>query len=102
MNKIMIDLYSDYLITSFSQISATRMSRALDESISHDSITRSLTDKKLTEKDYWKLVKNTVRQIEQPDACIALDDFIVEIEYSDENAIIGYYYDHTQNKARAR
>jgi hypothetical protein len=94
----MIDLYSDYLITSFSQVSATRMSQALDESISHDSITRSLVDKKLTEKDYWKLVKIIVRQIEQPNACIALDDFIVEKEYSDENTIIGYYYDHTQNK----
>jgi DDE superfamily endonuclease len=98
MNKIILDLYSDYLITSFSQVSATRMSQALDQNISHDTITRSLVEKKLTEKDYWKYVKIIVRQIEQPDACIALDDFIVEKEYSDENAIIGYYYDHTQNK----
>lgn len=98
MNRIILDLYSDYLITSFSQVSATRMSQALDQNISHDTITRSLVEKKLTEKDYWKHVKIIVRQIENPDACIALDDFIVEKEYSDENAIVGYYYDHTQNK----
>jgi DDE superfamily endonuclease len=94
MNKTMIDIYSDYLITSYRQTSATKLSAALDGAISHDKITRELGGQFLTHKDYWKYIKSTVREIQENTAMIAIDDFILEKPDSDENSVVAYYYDH--------
>ena len=99
MNRALIDLYSDYLITAFSQASATSLSRALDGQISHDTITRFLADHTLTGRDYWQLVKPFIREVQGPNAVIAIDDFIVEKPSSDENSLIAYHYDHTLGRS---
>ena len=39
---MMLEIYSDYLIFSFGQTSATVLSRLLDNTISHNQITRFL------------------------------------------------------------
>jgi len=46
----MLDLYTDYLICSFGQASATGLARLLDDDISHDSVTRFLGTVKLKRK----------------------------------------------------
>ena len=74
MDREMIDLYSDYLITNFGQATATGLSSVLNEEISHDSITRFLSDRELTSKDYWQLVKPVIRSIQEANACISIDD----------------------------
>ena len=53
----LLELYSDYIISSLGQITATGLSKALGGSISHDQITRFLTNKDLNSKQLWKLVK---------------------------------------------
>ncbi len=98
MNRELIDLYSDYLITAFGQTSATNLSRVLNHEISHDTITRFLTNKELTSRDFWKIVKPEIRRIQKPNAMIAIDDFIVEKPYSDENGVIAWFFDHTTNE----
>jgi len=42
MNTIM-DLYTDYLLSSFGQVTATGLSDLLDGSLSHDKVTRTLS-----------------------------------------------------------
>lgn len=98
MTKDMIDLYSDYLITAFGQTSATRLSRALNNALSHDQITRALNDQLLTHHEYWKLIKPTVREIQEDNASLAIDDVIFEKPHSEENPIIAHYFDHTTNR----
>jgi hypothetical protein len=98
MNRELIDLYSDYLITAFSQTSATNLARVLNHEISHDTITRFLTRKELTSRDFWKIVKPEIRRIQKPNAMIAIDDFIVEKPHSEENGVIAWFFDHTTNK----
>jgi hypothetical protein len=39
MNKNTLELYSDYLISSFNYTTATGLSLALDGQISHDAVT---------------------------------------------------------------
>ena len=46
MNKQLLDLYSDYLISSFNQTTATGLSKLLDGSVSHDKISRFLAERK--------------------------------------------------------
>jgi hypothetical protein len=53
--KQMLDIYSDYLIASFSQTSATGLSNLLNGEISHDQVTRFLSEEKKTAKDLSRL-----------------------------------------------
>lgn len=98
INIPLLDLYSDYLIASFGLTTATGMSTALDGAISHDDITRFLSEREYTNKDFWKLVKPVVRRIETDDGVCILDDTIEEKAYTDENDIIAWHYDHVFNR----
>lgn len=99
MNTELLDLYTDYLISSFSQTTATCLSRLLDGVITHDYITNFLAESHLTSKELWKLVKKDVRMIESEEGVIIFDDTIQEKPYSDENEIVCYHWDHTVSRS---
>jgi IS4 transposase len=94
IDTAMLDLYSDYLISSFGLTTATGMSAVLDGEVGHDDVTRFLSEREYTNKDLWKLVKPTIRQIETDDGVFILDDTIEEKPYTDENDIIAWHFDH--------
>lgn len=98
MTHELIDLYSDYLITAFGQVSATHLSNVLDGQISHDAITRFLSSRELTSKDCWQLVKPIIREVQDENANLSIDDVIVEKPHSLENGVIAYVYDHTSGQ----
>lgn len=91
-----LDLYSDYLISSFGPTTATGLSKLVDGEISHDQVTRMLAGPKMTSKEWWRLVKPQVRKVERVDGFIIIDDSIVEKQYTDENEIICWHYDHSK------
>lgn len=94
-----LDLYTDYLISSFSQTSATNLSKLTDELISHDQISRFLNAKTLSSKDLWQSVKPFVRQHQTEAACLIFDDSIIAKPHSDENDLIAWHFDHCQNRS---
>jgi hypothetical protein len=49
----MPDLYTDYLIASFGPTTATDLSRLRDGEISHDQVTRFLSEPLKTSADLW-------------------------------------------------
>jgi hypothetical protein len=57
------DLYTDYLITSFSYTTATDLSGLVDKAKSHDPVTRFLSQQDFTSKELGKVIKKTVREI---------------------------------------
>ncbi|MDR2057116.1 MAG: transposase [Dysgonamonadaceae bacterium] len=93
-----MDLYSDYLPSSFGQVTATGLSNLLDGSVSHDKITRMLSGNTYNSKDLWQEVKPSVRQYESEDACPIFDDAIVSKPYSDENDLISWRWDHSKGR----
>ena len=95
MNKQMLDIYSDYLISSFSYTTATGLSSVLQGAISHDKITRFLAADDYDSKQLWKLVKPTIRKIESEDGIFIVDDTIEEKPYTDESELITWHFDHT-------
>ncbi len=99
MNPHIADLYSDYLLTSFSHSTAIGMSKMLDGAYSHDQISRFLAQPTLGQKDYWKSVKPIVRKVESSDGSICIDDVITEKPHSTQNEIITYHFDHTKNRS---
>jgi len=98
INMEMLDLYSDYLISSFSYTTATGLSNLLDHAISHDKITRFLSDRAYTSKDLWQLVKPVIRKIETQDGLLIFDDTIEEKPSTDENEIIAWHFDHSKGR----
>ena len=93
-----MDLYTDYLLSSFAQTTATGLSSLLDGSISHDKISRLLSCKDYDSKDLWHEVKSFVRSHESDDACLIFDDTIVSKPYTDENDLISWHWDHSKNR----
>lgn len=98
MDKKLLDLYTDYLMTSTSLASATGLSKILDNQISHDKITRFLSSDDFSSKDLWNKVKPVVRKLESEDGVLIFDDSVEEKAYSDENELICWHYDHSQGR----
>jgi hypothetical protein len=97
-DKELLDIYTDYLISSFGLTTGTGLSRLLDGAISHDRIQRFLASPTQSGKDLWKVVKRYVRQIQADDGVLIVDDSISEKPYTDENEIICWHYDHTSGQ----
>ena len=94
----LLDLYSDYLISSFGQTTATGLANLLQGGISHDQVTRFLASKPRTSADLWKIAKPFVRRIQSDQAALIVDDSISEKPYTDENDIVCWHYDHSQQR----
>ncbi len=99
MNKEYLELYTDYLISTFGYATATGLSRMVEGQVSHDQVTRFLSQEVYTSKDLWLEVKGTVRQIEQEHGVLILDDTIQEKPYTDENEVMCWHYDHSKGRA---
>lgn len=99
MNKEHLELYTDYLLSTFGYATATGLSRMVEGQVGHDQITRFLSEREFTSKDLWTLVKPTVREVEQDDGVLIFDDTIQEKPYTDENEVMCWHYDHTKGRA---
>ena len=95
-DKELLDIYTDYLISSFGLTTQTGLSRLVDGAISHDRVQRFLSKELKTGKDLWLTVKPYVRQMQAEDGVIIVDDSIAEKPHTDENEIICWHYDHTK------
>jgi len=96
----LMDLYTDFLTSSPNVASSLVFSKVLNNSFSHDSLTRMLAQPELDQKEYWRSIKKIVRQIEIPEGIIAVDDFIEHKPHSSENEIIAWHYDHTSGQSK--
>jgi hypothetical protein len=98
MNKQLLEIYTDYLISSFSYTTATGLSMMAKGEISHDKVTRFLNREDLTSAKLWKIIKPKVRGIESEEGIIIIDDTIEEKPSTDENEIVCWHYDHSKGR----
>src|SRR5574341_1162616 len=99
--ETLLDLYSDYLISSFGQTTATGLATLLQGGISHDQVTRFLASKPRTAADLWKIAKPFVRRIQSDQAAMIVDDTpsaVSEKPYTDENDIVCWHYNHSHQR----
>jgi len=94
-----LDLYTDYLLSSFGQTSSTGLSRLVDEAISHDRISRFLSGNEFNSRTLWQEVKPLVRKYQTDDACLIFDDIIVAKPHTDENEMVCWHFDHSEGKS---
>src|SRR5215208_1448221 len=99
MNTELLELYSDYLLSTFSHTTATGLSAMTGGAISHDRITRFLASEEFDSAALWHLVKPMVRRLEGEDGVLIIDDTIEEKPYTDESELICWHYDHSQGRS---
>jgi hypothetical protein len=99
MDKKHLDLYTDYLLSTFGYATATGLERMMDGDISHDQITRFLSQETYTSKDLWLQVKPTVREVESEEGVLIFDDTVQEKPYTDENELMCWHYDHSKGRS---
>ena len=99
MCKPYLDFYTDYLISSFGPTTATGLARLLEGEVSHDQVTRFLASAEKTSADLWRVVKPLVRQVESDEGVLIVDDSIEEKPYTDENELICWHWDSSQQRA---
>jgi hypothetical protein len=97
-DKELLDIYTDYLISSFGLTTGTGLSRLLEGAISHDRIQRFLASPVKGGAEFWQVVKPYIRQVQQEDGVLIVDDSISEKPHTDENDIICWHYDHTSGR----
>ena len=78
MNQERLELYTDYLLSTFGDATATGLSALVNGQVSHDQITRFLSEEEYTSKDLWQAVKATVRKVEREEAVLIFDDTVQE------------------------
>ena len=98
-----LDLYTDYLLSSFGLTTATGLSSMLDKAVSHDNVTRFIRDLDSGSQALWQQVKPLVREVEKSlsaaeEGLLLLDDFIIEKAHSQENGLISVHYDHSKDR----
>lgn len=71
----------------------------VDGDVSHDRVTRFLSEREYTSRDLWRQVKSTVRQIEREDGVLIFDDTIQEKAWTDENEVMCRHFDHCSGRS---
>jgi hypothetical protein len=99
MNKDLLELYTDYLLSSFGYTTATGLSKMTGGAVSHDKITRFLSEQELNSPKLWRLVKPLVHESENKDSgVLIIDDTIEEKPYTDESELVCWHYDHSKGR----
>ena len=98
MEKL-LDLYTDYLLSTFNQATATGLSELSEGSVSHDQVSRLLSRNTFSSKELWLKVKPLVKKHQSESGCVIFDDTIIEKMYMGENPLVCWHWDHSQGKA---
>ncbi len=98
MKKADLDLYTDYLLSTFGAATATGLSAMVEGDVSHDQVTRFLSAQEYTSKDLWQQVIPTVRSIEHDDCVLIFDDTIQEKAWTDGSELMCWHFDHCSGR----
>jgi hypothetical protein len=90
-NCDLLDLYTDCLISNCGLATATGMSAALDNRITHDRVTDLLNSSYINSRRLWAEVRSMCDEIEQDAAVLIIDDSVEAKPYTDCNDIIQWH-----------
>ncbi len=99
MKNSELELYTDYLLSTFGAATATGLSAMVDGEVSHDRITRFLSGQEYTSRDLWLQVKAMVRKVEDDQGVLIFDDTIQEKAWTDESELMCWHFDHCSGRS---
>lgn len=98
MKNSELELYTDYLFSTFGAATATGLSAMVEGDVSHDRITRFLSKQEYTYKDLWLQVKAMVREVKDAQGVLIFDDTIQEKAWTDESELMCWHFDHCSGR----
>ena len=99
MKNSELELYTDYLLSTFGAATATGLSAMLEGDVSHDRITRLLSKQEYTSRDLWLQVKAMVRSVQSAEGVLIFDDTIQEKTWTDESELMCWHFDHCSGRS---
>ena len=93
--KCSVDLYVDFLIASQKQYSGVELSRVSPKPMAHDSVSRWLSDEKLTPQMLWEQSQHLV---EQARGYLIIDDTVLDKQYARNMALTKKQYSGKHHK----
>jgi hypothetical protein len=96
--EALLDSYTDFLMVCPGQASATFMSAVMEGAVSHDQITRMLSNGKVNSQALWQMVKPLCREIQSSEGVLIIDDSILPKPHSRINGLVCWHYDHTKGR----
>lgn len=95
-----LETYTDYLLAVTKSATATGMSELFNGKISHDKVTRFLSNSYFDNSTIWQRAKPLVRNHESlTEGVLIGDDSIAEKAHTDENAMICWHWDHSLGRS---
>lgn len=96
----LLDLYTDYLLTTPTPATCTGLSKVLYGQISHDRFTRLLAGGTIDSKRLWRQAKPLVEEMVDSIDCVVvgIDDTIQAKPHSRQNELNCWHYDHTKGQ----
>ncbi|MGZ5282105.1 MAG: IS701 family transposase [Bacteroidia bacterium] len=92
-------LYPHYLLVTPNRATAVGFSSALENTISHDDITRMLHGGIINSAMLWKSAKLVIEEIKGKNDVLIIDDSIADKPYMDENELVCWHFDHVSGKS---
>lgn len=92
-------LYQHYLLVTPNRATAVGFSKAMDNLISHDEITRMLHSGAINSAMLWATAKPIIEEIRSHEGVLILDESIALKPYMDENELVCWHFDHVTNKS---
>ena len=101
--KTNLDLYTDYLLSTFGLATATGLSNMLDNAVIHDDVTRFIRGLDSGSPGLWQHVKPLVRQVEkslkdEQEGYLVVDYSIIDKAHTDQNGLVTVHYDHSKDR----
>ena len=93
----LLDLYTDYVLVTPTNSTATGLSSVTDNKVSHDQVTRLLSGQ-VNSSTVWQQVKPLIHEIHCDDGLLIIDDSIEPKPFTKTNALINWHYDHCTGK----
>ncbi|HLR26017.1 MAG TPA: transposase [Fodinibius sp.] len=94
----LLDLYTDYLLTTLGPATCRGLSKVLGGQVSHDRFTRMLAGGTIDSEQVWKQAKPLIQEMVDSSDCVVVgvDDTIQAKPYSKESELNCWHYDHNK------
>jgi len=87
--KCSLELYVDFLISSQKQFSGVELSKVSPQEMAHDSVSRWLSQEKLTPKIVWQ---QSQMMVDKESGYLIIDDTVLDKPYSQNMALVKKQY----------
>lgn len=94
-SKCSLDLYTKFLIANHNRYSGVELSKTSQEALSHDTVSRWLSDQNFSSDGLWPQVQDLV---EKKKGYLICDDSVLDKRFSRNNELVGRHWSGNEHR----